>query len=61
MHVYYCRLVKLSSDRFLQKMYQTDKKPFLKGNKSWLTNIRHIEKLLNVKKWRDVVKMGLSR
>ena len=33
----------------MQKMYQTEKKLFLKGYKSWLTNIRHIEKLLNVK------------
>ena len=48
MHSYYCRLVKLPSGRLLQKLYQTDKQLFRQGGKSWLTNIKHIEKLLGM-------------
>ena len=48
MHNYYYRLDKLPLDRLLHKMYPTDKQLLLKGNTSRLTNIRHMEKLLNV-------------
>ena len=47
-HGFYCRLTKLSSDRLLHKIYQTDKHLFLKGSKSWFTNIRNTEKFLNI-------------
>ena len=45
MHSYYCRLIKLPSDRLHYKLYQTDKQLFLQGSNSWLTNIRHLEKV----------------
>ena len=49
MHNYHCMPVKLPSDGLLNKLYQTDEQLFLKGSKSWLTNIiRHMEKFLNV-------------
>ena len=47
MHSYYCRLIKHPSDKLLYKLYQTDKQLFLQGSNSWLTNVRHLEKLLN--------------
>ena len=47
-HGFYCRFTKFSSDRLLHKLYQTDKHLFLKGSKSWFTNIKNTEKLLNI-------------
>ena len=56
MHSYYCRLIKLPSDRLLYKLYQTDKQLFLQGSNSWLTNIRHLEKLLNIQELNSLNK-----
>ena len=61
MHNYYCRLVKLPSDRLLHKLYQTDKQLFLNGSKSWLTNIKHMEKLLNVQELERCSKDGFIK
>ena len=61
MHNYYCSLVKLQSDRLLHKLYQTDKQLFLNGSKSWLTNIRHMVKLLNIQELEIYNKDGLIK
>ena len=53
MHGFYCRLTKLSLDRLLHKLYQIDKHLFLKGSKLWFTNIRNIEKLLNIQQLKN--------
>ena len=45
----------------LHKMYQTDKQLFLKGIKSWLTHVRHMEKLLNVQKLKSYSKDGFIK
>ena len=42
---FYCRITKLPSDRLLHKLYKTDKHLFLKGSKSWFTNIRNAENI----------------
>ena len=57
-HNYYYRLNKLPSDRLLHKLYPTDKQLLLKGNTSPITNIRHMEKLLNVQTLESYSKSG---
>ena len=52
-HSYYC---KLPSDRLLYKLYQTDKQLFLQGSNSWLTNIKHLEKVLNIQELNSLSK-----
>ena len=53
--------MKLPSDKLLHKLYQTDKQLFLKGSKSWLTNMRHMEKLLNVQELERYSKDGFIK
>ena len=48
MHDFYKRLNQLPSDRLLHKMFETDKKLFFKGSKSWISCIDETEKILGI-------------
>ena len=48
MHGFYNRLNQLPSDRLLHKIFETDKKLFCKGSKSWISCINETEKILGI-------------